>query len=97
MLAEHGIDYERRDYFRDAFTADELRTMLDGVGLRPSDVLSKRSRAYKELELAERDAGEDELLELMVEHPALLRRPILVREGQAVVGYDKESIESLIE
>lgn len=97
MLADHGIDYERRDYFKDEFTVEELRTLLDEIGLRPSDVLSKRSRAYKELNLAEREVSEDELLKLMTQHPTLLRRPIVVKDGQAVVGFNKEKIETLIE
>ena len=96
MLAEHGVDFERRDYFREPFTVDELRTLFDEIGVKPSELLSKRSKAYKELELADRDLTEDELLALIPENPTLIRRPILVKDGNAVIGFNKEKIEALI-
>lgn len=96
MLADHGIDPERRDYFKEEFTVDELRTLLDEIGLKPSDVLSKRSKAYRDLGLADKEISEDELLTLMTEHPTLLRRPIVVKDGRAVVGFKQGEIEELI-
>jgi arsenate reductase (glutaredoxin) len=96
LLAEHSVEFERRDYFKDEFTVEELRTLLDEIGMKPSDVLSKRSKAYKDLGLADRDVTEDELLALMPQNQTLLRRPIIVNEGKAVVGYKKDEIESLI-
>jgi arsenate reductase (glutaredoxin) len=96
VLAEHGVDYERRDYFGEPLTADELRMLFDEVGLKPSEVLSTRSRSYKELGLVDRKVSEAELLDLMVEHPTLLRRPIVVKGGQAVIGFNKDRIEELI-
>jgi arsenate reductase (glutaredoxin) len=96
LLAEQGVEFERRDYFKDEFTVEELRTLLDEIGMKPSDVLSKRSKAYKDLGLADRDVTEDELLALMPQNQTLLRRPIIVNEGKAVVGYKKDEIESLI-
>jgi arsenate reductase (glutaredoxin) len=65
--------------------------------MKPSEVLSKRSKAYRELGLADRDVSEDELLDLMASNPTLLRRPIVVKDGEAVIGFKANEIESLIE
>jgi arsenate reductase (glutaredoxin) len=59
-------------------------------------VLSKRSKAYKDLGLDECDVSDEELLGLMIEHPTLLRRPIVVRDGQVVIGFNRARIEELI-
>jgi arsenate reductase-like glutaredoxin family protein len=32
---------------------------------------------------------DDQMLDLMAEHPALIRRPLLVRGGELVVGFDR--------
>ena len=96
MLAEHDVEHERRDYFGDPFTADELRTLLSSIGVQPSEIVSKRSRAYRELGLGDREVSEDELLNLMIEHPTLLRRPIVVKGNEAVIGFNKSKIEALI-
>ena len=96
MLAEHGVEYERRDYFKEPFTLDELRALFEEIGMTPSDLLSKRSKAYRDLGLADRDISDEELLKLIPENPTLIRRPILVKDGQAVVGFNKDRIEALI-
>lgn len=71
--------------------------MLDRAGLRPSEVLSKRSAAYRTLGLAEKTLSDDELLDLMVEQPTLLRRPLVLNsEGQSVVGFNAGALQDLI-
>src|SRR5688500_7317434 len=76
ILKDSGTAYESRDYFRNRFSRDELKEILDNAGLDVSDVLSKRSKVYK-ARGAEIDAlSADELLALMVEEPTLLRRPL---------------------
>jgi arsenate reductase (glutaredoxin) len=97
LLAEHGVEVDRRDYFKDPFTVNELRELFDSIGIKPSDVVSKRSKAYKELALAEREVSEDEWVELMVEHPTLIRRPVVVNNQDVVVGFNQGKIEALIQ
>src|SRR4051794_12060225 len=81
LLREKGINAKRRDYFKDRFTKPELIAVLDRAGVTPFDVLSTRSNPYRELGLAERTLTENELLELMVAHPQLLKRPLIIKNG----------------
>ncbi len=97
MLAEHGIQAERRDYFKSPFTVEELRGLLNEIGLSPSEVLSKRSKAYRDLGLADHECSDDELLELMASNPGLLRRPIVVKDRRAVIGFNRGQLEDLID
>lgn len=92
-----GVSFARRDYFQDRFTTDELRELLSGLGLRPREVLSRRSRAYKEL-IGGRETGltDDEILALLAREPTLLRRPLVAAGGRAVVGFDREALRALI-
>jgi Spx/MgsR family transcriptional regulator len=96
LLAEHDVEFDRLDYFREPFTVDELRGLLDEIGVKPSEILSTRSKAYRDLGLADRDVSEEELLALMPDNPTLLRRPIVVKDGQSVIGFNQEKIEALI-
>lgn len=95
MLEEQGTAFERRDYFRDRFSRDELATLLARAGLDPQEALSKRSRAYKELQLADRDVSDDDLLDLLVAEPTLLRRPLIIAGDRAVIGFNRDEIEAL--
>lgn len=97
LLKQSGVEYEKREFFKDRFTADELRSLLDSVQLKPSDVISTRSRVYKERQLAEADLTEDQIIDLMVDEPTLLRRPIVINGDKAVVGYNEFKLRDLID
>lgn len=96
LLTDEGAEFTSRDYFKVRFTAEELRALLDRAGLQPHDVLSKRSRAYKELELEGREVGPDELIDLMVQEPTLLRRPIILGGGEVIVGHNPKALAEVI-
>jgi arsenate reductase-like glutaredoxin family protein len=74
-----------------------LADTLKRAGLTPSEVLSKRSRAYKSLGLAERTLSDDELLDLMVQEPTLLRRPLIISPGGVALGFNQKQLQELIE
>lgn len=95
-LDEHDVTYRRRDYFRDRFTKAELSGVLASANLTPRDVLSTRARAYKEM-VGDLVLTDDQLLDRMIEEPTLLRRPLVVSEHEAVIGFDRAGLEQLID
>ena len=97
LLREKGVDAKRRDYFKERFTKPELIAVLDRAGVTPFDVLSTRSNPYRELGLSGRTLTENELLDLMVTHPQLLKRPLIIKNGHSTVGFNRSAIEALIE
>jgi len=76
------------------FTRDEIRGLLGG---RPaSEMFSFRSPSFKQLGLQRETLGDDELIDLMLGEPRLIRRPV-VRVGDSVYfGADRSALESLI-
>jgi arsenate reductase len=69
--------------------------VLVQAGLTPHDALSKRSRAFKDLGLAERTVSDEELLDLMIEEPTLLRRPLVISDKGSTVGFYRERLAEL--
>lgn len=97
MLKDSGVAYDRREYFKERFTADELRQLLDRHNLTVADVISTRSTPYKQHDLANRQLSDDEIIDLMVEDPRLLRRPIVISEGEVLIGHNAAKLSALIE
>lgn len=91
----NGVDYERRDYFRERFSIDELRRVLTSVGIGPQDVVSKRSKVYRARTVEIDAMNDDELLAAMVEEPTLIRRPLVVADGRLVTGFDRTGLQAL--
>ena len=94
-LSQGGIEFDEHDFFADPFTVEELRKI---IGTRPvSDIFSWRSPSYRKMGLNRDDLRDDRLLQLMVDEPRLIRRPlILTGEGDLIVGTDKRAMAALV-
>ena len=97
LLEERGIEPEIVLYLQTPPTADELRSILDKLDLSARELMRKGEAEYRELGLAERTLDEDELIDIMVEHPRLIERPIVLANKQAAVGRPPESVVGILE
>ena len=96
LLVARGIDFERVDYHVTGLSEVELRELLHKADLGPRDVLRMREPLVNELALPG-DLSDDELIKLMVEHPTLVQRPIVVRGDRAVLARPVEKVLELLE
>mgnify|MGYP001552151070 FL=1 len=97
LLEKRGIEPEIILYLQTPPTADELRSIVDKLGLSARELMRKGEAEYRELGLAERTLDEDELIEIMVGHPRLIERPIVLANEQAAVGRPPESVLGILE
>ena len=80
------IDVDVRDFFKDPFTESELKKIIKMTGKKPQEMLRKRDKMYKELELDSLKKTDIQLIKLMVKHPGLILRPIVITKNKARVG-----------
>jgi arsenate reductase len=97
LLQEHGIDFDRVNYYIDPLGEEKLRDLLRKAGLRPRDAMRTKEAMYKELALANSDHTDDELIALMVEYPDLVQRPIVERGERAVLARPPERVLELLD
>ena len=93
MLNERGVGFTYREYSQEPLSSDELRDVLDMLGMGPRDIL--RSRDAKSLEI-DPDLDDDALIDAMAAHPTLIQRPIAVLDGRAAVGRPVENIFNVL-
>lgn len=96
VLESEGANFEVREYFKQKVTRQELDALLQQTGAELSDILSTRSTPYKERNLADKNLSDDDILEMMVEEPRLIKRPILVSGSNVVIGFNDGKIRDLI-
>jgi arsenate reductase len=80
------MDVEARDFFKDPFTESELKKIIKMTGKKPQEMLRKRDKMYKELDLENIKKTDIQLIKLMVKHPGLILRPIIITKNKAHVG-----------
>jgi len=96
LLQDNGIDPEVVEYLKAPPTAAELKSVLEKLGMRPEQILRNKEAEYKELNLKEFNGTDGELIEIIVQHPKLLERPIVINGPQARVGRPPENVLEII-
>jgi len=81
-----NLDIDARDFFKDPLTESELKKIIKMTGKKPFELLRKRDKIYKEMDLEENKKTDLELIKLMVKHPGLILRPIIILKNKALVG-----------
>jgi len=88
-----NADIEARDFFKDPFSETELKKIIKMTGRKPSALLRKRDKMYKELDLENKKKTDAQIIKLMTKYPGLILRPIVVTKNKAFVG--KIDVKSL--
>ncbi|ADV93222.1 MULTISPECIES: transcriptional regulator MgsR [Bacillaceae] len=87
-LKAHQIEFNERHLFRETPTREELKYILSLTTEGIDEILATRSQTFKNLNLNIEEMTVNEVLELLIEKPKLLRRPILVDNKKLVIGYN---------
>ncbi|WP_292885605.1 arsenate reductase family protein [Methanobrevibacter sp. UBA212] len=98
-LDEQNIEYESRHIVEDNPTADELRKWWEISDLPLKRFFNTSGMKYRELKLKDKlpDMSEDEQLDLLATDGMLVKRPVLVGDDVALVGFKvKEWEEKLL-
>lgn len=60
------------------------------------EFLNSRNELYRERGMKENPPPRDQALRLMSENPNLIKRPILVKGREIVLGFDEEALSGLV-
>lgn len=95
LVKESGEELKIREYLKEPVTEKELAQLLEMLAMAPMELVRTDEKLWKE-EYKGRDLSDGELIRVMVENPKLIQRPIVVRNGKAVVGRPASKISDLL-
>ena len=95
-LKESGVDFSAVDYYTDPIPKTKLKELLRKMGLKAADLLRTKEAIYKTLKLADRDLKDDEIVDLMVDHPDLIQRPIVEKGSRAILARPAERLKEIL-
>jgi arsenate reductase len=98
VAASLGISVDERRYMLKAnrLSAEEL-TELAGMLEDPVTDLVRRDAVFKKLGLTEADvATTEQVVAVLADHGELLQRPIIIKDGRAIIGRPKDRVEPFL-
>ena len=83
-------------YLDERLEKNFLQEIIKKLGISPRDLLRTGESAYKENNLKDSNISDEEIINLMIEYPKLIERPIYVKGNKAIVGRPPENILKII-
>ena len=96
ILEQEGIEPTVIQYLVTPPDAATLNQLLQQLGLEPRALMRKGEAEYTELQLDNPALTREQLIAAMVQHPRLMERPIVVANGQAVIGRPPEKVLDIL-
>lgn len=94
-LDEHEVDYIFHNYRKDGLSAEMLETFEQQLGWET--LLNRRGTTWRKLPEAEKDnINRERALALLLEHPAMIKRPILELGNQFHAGFSESQYQQSI-
>lgn len=85
LLQEENADFEIVEYLKEKQSANELKELLSKLGISAHELMRKNEKEYAE-HVKGKILSEEEMINLLVEFPKLIERPIIVKGNQAIIG-----------
>jgi arsenate reductase (glutaredoxin) len=96
LLADAGQDVEVIEYLRTPPDRVTLEWILDVIAEPPTELVRRDDR-FRELGLdPDRYQDRESVVALLLEHPELMQRPVVVRGGRGVIARPSERVQELL-
>ncbi len=82
-------------YLENTPNVSEIKNTLSMLGVQARELMRTKEDIYIELNLKD-EMNEDKLIEAMVQNPKLIERPILFKNGKAIIGRPTSIIADFI-
>lgn len=95
LLEEKGINADVVKYLESTPTKEQLTEVLKKLNMSAKELLRTGEDVYKELNLKD-ESDEEKLINIMVENPILIERPIIIKGDIAVIARPIENLKELL-
>lgn len=88
----YNIPYYEKNIFSIKLAKDDIYKMLQNSENGFDDIISTRSKIFKEKKLEPDNMTISEMIDFIIAYPSVLKRPIIISETELQVGYNNEDI-----
>ena len=96
-MRERDVEFDVIEYLKTPLSREALERIVDLVPDSPQEMVRK-DKYFKELGLDADDyTSKEAVVNVLLEHPKLMQRPIIIRGEHAVIGRPSEKVLALLD
>ena len=95
IITGNGIEPNIIEYLKNPPTMEELKSVIQKLGINPESLIRKGEKVFKE-NYKGKQFNDQEWLEILVKHPVLIERPIVIKGNDAVIGRPPENVKTFL-
>ncbi|GAA3776756.1 arsenate reductase (glutaredoxin) [Flavobacterium ginsengiterrae] len=96
FVEETKQDYEIIPYLTETPSFNDLRELLKKLNLKPAELIRTKEKIWIE-NYKGKDLSDDQIIQAMTDNPILIERPIVVKDGKAIIGRDLDKVASFLD
>ena len=95
IIKQKGVEIEIIEYIKPPPTIKTLKLILTKLKISAIDLVRKNEEIWK-AKGKNKNLTNEEIIELMVDHPKIIERPIVLNKNQAIIGRPPENVLKII-
>jgi len=96
FIDQSNQEYEIIPYLTETPSFDELKSLLQKLDLQPIQLVRTKEKIWIE-NYKGKTMNDDEIIQAMINNPILIERPIVVKDGKAIIGRDPDLVAAFLD
>lgn len=96
LLKNSGKPFEVVEYLQKPFSRDSLLSITQRLNTPVDQLIRTSDKLFKELSINPETLNEHTVIELLIDHPSLFQRPVVVSQKAARIGRPPEAVLEII-
>jgi len=93
LQEKQNIQIQIREYLKEPLNEEEIRALFKLV--EPLSLVRQKESDFEPWRNQEESLTEEQILQILLQHPHLLERPVVIRGGVGVIARPPEQLETL--
>jgi len=96
FIEQTNQQYEIIPYLTQTPSFDELKALLEKLNLQPIELVRTKEKIWIE-NYKGKELTNDQIVQAMIDNPILIERPIVIKDGKAIIGRDLDKVASFLD
>ena len=95
FVEEAKLKYEIIAYLTETSSFEELKSLIEKLNLKPIELVRTKEKIWIE-NYKGKALTDSEVIQVMIDNPILIERPIVIKDGKAIIGRDPEKLAAFL-